>query len=291
MFPYAFSPPFVTDTANDPETAKTLHSTIRWNKIADVKVMVDSEVREVRPPSFSRTLSRTRTRFERTTSCDAFLTRAFLTTHADPTHETVSLCRRSSDVALSVIFCDYASIRKNRLIRVRAGRSQALANVQDRKNGNRPLHIAAQNGHLELVKFLVGAGADVNAQNAGGQTAMHMATSYDIDAVVKVLNDAGADGSIVNDDGYAAKWGLAGEKDPTSANYFVEQFQGASDEATLARCLDELLKKAEAGEVDKQKFPAIGLKVKKANAASGAWTPAVQAKFVAVVQAEPPSFG
>jgi ankyrin repeat protein len=173
---------------------------------------------------------------------------------------------------------------------------KALANVQDRKNGNRPLHIAAQNGHLELVKFLVGAGADVNAQNAGGQTAMHMATSYDIDAVVKVLNDAGADGSIVNGDGYAAKWGLAGEKDPTSANYFVEQFQGASDEATLARCLDELLKKAEAGEVDKQKFPAIGLKVKKANAASGAWTPAVQAKFVAVVQAEPareepPSFG
>ena len=48
-----------------------------------------------------------------------------------------------------------------------------------------------------------------------------------------------------------------------------------------------VLKKAEAGEVDKQKFPAIGLKVKKANAASGAWTPAVQAKFVAVVQAEP----
>jgi hypothetical protein len=39
--------------------------------------------------------------------------------------------------------------------------------------------------------------------------------------------------------------------------------------------------------VDKQTFPAIGLKVKKANAASGAWTPAVQAKFVAVVQAEP----
>jgi hypothetical protein len=51
MFPYAFSPPFVTDTANDPETAKTLHSTIRWNKIADVKIMVDSKVREIRRPS------------------------------------------------------------------------------------------------------------------------------------------------------------------------------------------------------------------------------------------------
>ena len=159
--------------------------------------------------------------------------------------------------------------------------------MKDRKNGNRPLHIAAQNGHLELVKFLLGAGAEVNARNAGGQTALHMATSYDLDAVVKLLNDAGADGTITNDDGFAAKWGLSGEKDPSSVNYHIEQFQGASDEATLARCLDALLKKAEAGEVDKQKFPAIGLKVKKANAASGAWTPAVQAKFVAVVQAEP----
>lgn len=202
--------PSATDAANDPETAKTLHSTIRWNKIADVKIMVDSE---------------------------------------------------------------------------------ALANVADRSNGNRPLHIAAQNGHLELTKFLVSAGADVNAQNKGGQTAMHMATSYDLDQIVKVLNDAGADGSLENNDGFEARWGLSGEKDPTSTNYHVEQFQGASDEATLAKCLDALLKKAEAGEVDKQTFPAVGLKVKKANAASGAWTPAVQAKFVAVVQAEPPSFG
>ena len=261
MFPYAFSLPFVTDTANDPETAKTLHS-----PSGGTKSRTSRSWWTARCAKFDDLRGETGKRFERTTSCDTFLSRAFLATHADLTHETVSLCRRS---------------------RVRAGRSQALANVQDRKNGNRPLHIAAQNGHLELVKFLIGAGADVNARNAGGQTAMHMATSYDIDAVVKVLNDAGADGSIVNDDGFAAKWGLAGEKDPTSANYFVEQFQGASDEATLARCLDALLKKAEAGEVDKQKFPAIGLKVKKANAASGAWTPAVQAKFVAVVQAEP----
>ena len=165
--------------------------------------------------------------------------------------------------------------------------SQALANVPDRKNGNRPLHIAAQNGHLELVRFLLGAGADANARNASGQTALHMATTYDLDDVVKALTDAGADGSITNDDGFAAKWGLSGEKDPTSVNYHVERFQGASDEETLARCLDALLKKAQAGEVDKQTFPAIGLKVKKANAASGAWTPAVHAKFVAVVQAEP----
>lgn len=43
-FPLTRPMPFATDAADDPETAKTLHSTIRWNKIADVKIMVDSEV-------------------------------------------------------------------------------------------------------------------------------------------------------------------------------------------------------------------------------------------------------
>jgi|AntAceMinimDraft_5_1070358.scaffolds.fasta_scaffold218894_1 ankyrin repeat protein len=32
-----------------------------------------------------------------------------------------------------------------------------------------------QNGHLTLVKMLIAKAADVNAQNKGGQTAMHMA--------------------------------------------------------------------------------------------------------------------
>jgi hypothetical protein len=259
-------PPFATDAANDPETAKTLHSTIRWNKIADVKIMVDSEVRTARR---ERRVSRTTASTLSRRSLSRFV------------HSRIS----------TRVCMPHASNASSHETRSHRRDSQALANVRDRTNGNRPLHIAAQNGHLELVRFLVGAGADVNARNKGGQTAMHMATSYDLDQVVKVLNDAGADGSIENNDGFEARWGLSGEKDPTSTNYHVEQFQGASDEATLAKCLDALLKKAEAGEVDKQTFPAIGLKVKKANAASGAWTPAVQAKFVAVVQAEPPSFG
>tara|TARA_B110000977_G_scaffold36279_2_gene48564 strand:+ start:8240 stop:8725 length:486 start_codon:yes stop_codon:yes gene_type:complete len=159
--------------------------------------------------------------------------------------------------------------------------------VLDRKNKNAPLHIAAQNGHLELTKMLLEKGAEVNAQNAGGQTALHMATSYDLDTVVKVLVDAGADGSLVNGDGFQAKFGLSGEKDPTSVNYFLNQFTEAGDEKSLLEALHKLYDAAVAGKVDKQTFPATGLKVKKKNAASGAWTSDVQEKFVKVVQAEP----
>ena len=41
--------------------------------------------------------------------------------------------------------------------------------------GARPVHIAAQNDFVHLLKFLVSHGAYVNAQNNNGNTPMHMA--------------------------------------------------------------------------------------------------------------------
>jgi len=48
----------------------------------------------------------------------------------------------------------------------------------DDVNGNRSIHIASQNGHLDIVKLLVSKKCDVNAQNKSGQTAMHMVSEY-----------------------------------------------------------------------------------------------------------------
>lgn len=160
--------------------------------------------------------------------------------------------------------------------------AKATANKKDPKNGNTALHIAAQNGHFDMCKMLVANGADVDAQNAGGNTPLHMVTSYDIDDVKAYLDEQGANGTIKNQEGFQARYGLSGEKDPTSVAFAVETFRSAADEKSLLNALDALKKKK--GEMDKATFPGIGLKVKKANKESGAWSEKVQKKFTELVQ-------
>ena len=47
------------------------------------------------------------------------------------------------------------------------------------QHGNTPMHIAAQNGHLHIVQFLLKQpGIEVNAQNGKGHTSLHMAVQY-----------------------------------------------------------------------------------------------------------------
>ena len=69
-----------------------------------------------------------------------------------------------------------------------------VAEQQDKKNGNTSLHVAAQNGHYDLVCFLV---RDLNCytdiQNKVGNTALHMGVEYDYYTINKLLVDAGAD--------------------------------------------------------------------------------------------------
>jgi len=57
--------------------------------------------------------------------------------------------------------------------------------------GNTPLHWASYNGHLELVKLLVGVGADMWVKNAAGHLAMFEAERADKSEVVQYLLEAG----------------------------------------------------------------------------------------------------
>ena len=109
-----------------------------------------------------------------------------------------------------------------------------------------------------------------------------MVTSYDIDDVKAYLDEQGANGTVKNHEGFQARYGLSGEKDPTSVAFAVETFRSSSDEKSLLNALDTLKKKK--GEMDKATFPGIGLKVKKANKESGAWSEKVQKKFTELVQ-------
>mgnify|MGYP006101873831 FL=1 len=85
------------------------------------------------------------------------------------------------------------------------------ANCEDRRNGNRPIHIAAQNGFAGICKLLLAKGAAVDARNAKGNTGLHMALGYDYHECAELLVSlGGADPTVVNLDGHRAKNGLEG---------------------------------------------------------------------------------
>ncbi len=58
---------------------------------------------------------------------------------------------------------------------------------------NKPLHFAAADGHIEVVRLLLEDGAHVSATNEGGETPLHYAANHGHIEVVKVLLDNGAD--------------------------------------------------------------------------------------------------
>ncbi|KAL4003285.1 Ankyrin repeat family protein [Acanthocheilonema viteae] len=73
----------------------------------------------------------------------------------------------------------------------------------EEKNENQltALHWASDRGKLELVDFLVGAGADVNIQDYGGQTPLHYAVSCSHRSVVDFLLKKGADPTMADFEG------------------------------------------------------------------------------------------
>jgi len=80
-------------------------------------------------------------------------------------------------------------------------------------SGNTLLHIAADNGDLDVMKLLVSRGAEVNAKGYHGYTPLHLAVDLDCNTsgrdgrratelpVTKTLLGLGADPSIRDDDG------------------------------------------------------------------------------------------
>lgn len=66
-----------------------------------------------------------------------------------------------------------------------------------------PLHLAAMNGHADVVKVLLGFGADPNINDFWGRgTPLVYAAAVGHKTVVQVLLDSGANPNLANNDGY-----------------------------------------------------------------------------------------
>lgn len=154
----------------------------------------------------------------------------------------------------------------------------ALA-LADPKNGNRALHIAAQNGHLGLVVFMLANTADVNAQNAKGQTALHMSVEYDFYFQSDVLLRAGADPKITNAGGHEAIAGMDGGKTGDNAwDTPLKILEGAGNDPQQLEVAFVALEKADLTKIDKADLVQTGMKKKKT--CTGNWD---SARFMALV--------
>jgi len=141
--------------------------------------------------------------------------------------------------------------------------AQAMHTV-DPQNGNRLLHIASQNGHVDLVKLIVQNGADLNSPNLKGQTALHMSVAYDLYSITKFLLENGADPKLKNNDGHEAIIGIDGNKTgPEAWDAPLTILKDASDDKEELEIAFQALEGAAPGIIDKASLVQTGLKKKK----------------------------
>ncbi|OTA68784.1 ankyrin [Hypoxylon sp. EC38] len=70
--------------------------------------------------------------------------------------------------------------------------SIAINRIPNPDDEDPPLHVAVNNGNLDIVNYLLENGADINAVNKHSQTPLHIATSSDAKGIEKVI------GTLIN---------------------------------------------------------------------------------------------
>ena len=76
---------------------------------------------------------------------------------------------------------------------------EALGMLSSNPRGVTALHVAAEKGHVEVVRLLLEAGAKQDAVDSNGATALHRAAKRGHSEVVRLLLEAGADTGRTND--------------------------------------------------------------------------------------------
>lgn len=144
--------------------------------------------------------------------------------------------------------------------------------------GNTPIHVAGQNGHLEILNHLIDQKANLDAKNNKGNTAFHMALSYDYFECCDCLIKAGADINIVNTGGFAAHMGIDGDKSITLlALNLVTNIEG------LLIVFDDY--ESRISEINEVNFVSTCLRIKKK--LNSDWTDAIQDRLKKIISMFP----
>ena len=158
------------------------------------------------------------------------------------------------------------------------------ANSVDTKNGNYPIHIAAQNGHVDIVKWLVENGARLDVQNGTGQTPLHMAISYDYADVSTYLRSKKCNEEIKNWSGFPGKFGIDGDKDPADPMFMLESCKTTAQALSALTALQEKVE-LDKSVFDKAKIAIMGMQVKKGGKSleKGLWDEECVKKFTGIM--------
>ncbi|EGD94597.1 hypothetical protein TESG_02106 [Trichophyton tonsurans CBS 112818] len=88
------------------------------------------------------------------------------------------------------------------------------------ERGQTALHLAIDNGHMELIGSLIKAGVPINTQDGYGQSALHKAIELGDKSAVTSLLSAGANVNLITHDG-ATAFSIAADNSWTTVMYLI----------------------------------------------------------------------
>eukprot|EP01038_Epipyxis_sp_PR26KG_P011234 gene11234-15074_t len=122
--------------------------------------------------------------------------------------DAADIARR--DIGVPTLDTVFIQARNGRIKRVEESLNLGFGIESEDERGNTLLLIAAQNRNKRLVEMLLIRGANINHQNAQGNTALHFALAFDSEGILgEYLIEHGADDTIENIDGLTPYDGVA----------------------------------------------------------------------------------
>lgn len=123
----------------------------------------------------------------------------------------------------------FTRCRNNRVNQVEEMFASGVPVSTEDEHGNQCIHIGMQSGSKRMVKLCLRWGADINAQNKQGQTALHYGFAYNYSELFAYLVKKGADQTKLNFFGYSPYDGLRPKSKSDAIDALRQTFPNATN--------------------------------------------------------------